>query len=39
MYASFVLFAYFRAALFGTMATEVAFTFGWVYAPAFPAET
>lgn len=30
MYASFVLFAYFRAALFGTMATEVAFTFGCV---------
>lgn len=28
MYASFVLFSYFRAALFGTMATEVAFTFG-----------
>ena len=37
MYASFVLFAYFRAALFGTMATEVAFTFGWVSAP-FPAS-
>mmetsp|Transcript_40378 Transcript_40378/g.99170 ORF Transcript_40378/g.99170 Transcript_40378/m.99170 type:complete len:558 (+) Transcript_40378:58-1731(+) len=27
-YGSFLLFAYYRAALFGTMATEVAFTFG-----------